>query len=42
VGVTRWSVTRVLRMNDLVEEGKSAVSAAIKARRTAVKKMMKE
>jgi RNA polymerase subunit RPABC4/transcription elongation factor Spt4 len=42
VGVTRWSVTRVLRMNDLIEEGKSAVSAAIKARRTAVKTMMKE
>jgi transposase len=42
VGVTRWSVTRVLRMNDLIEEGKSALSAAIKARRTAVKTMMKE
>jgi transposase len=51
VGVTRWSVTRVLRRNDLIEKGKfrdrrcgkkSTVSAAIKARRTKVKMMMKE
>jgi transposase len=50
VGVTRSTVTNVLRRNELIEKGKfrdrrcgkkSTVSAAIKARRTKVK-MMKE